>query len=76
MAILRVLALVVGAILLLPGVCFLAVSGMDHGSDARIEASVGLVLLLGAIGLIWLGFRLEGSKGKRVRDDEGPKPEG
>lgn len=71
MGFLRVLALIGGAILLLPGLCFLVVGGSTRGSDALVAGAVGLVLLLVAIGLFWLGFRLERPKG----DDAGPKSE-
>jgi len=54
------LALIAGAILLLPGVCFVA-SGAQGGGSAAAGA-IGLVILLFAAALFWLGFRLEPPK--------------
>ena len=44
MGLLRILALIGSAVLLLPGLCFLVVGGSTRGSDALVAGGFGLVL--------------------------------
>jgi membrane protein implicated in regulation of membrane protease activity len=77
MGVLRVLALIGGVIFLLPGLCFLAVGASVSSAGAAV--GIGLLLLLIAVGLFWLGFlgfRREPKTQDSAGDDEGPTSEG
>jgi hypothetical protein len=76
MGCLRVLAFIGGVVLLFPGACFLILGGSVRGSDAVAAESIGLVILIVAVCLFWLGFKLETPRKDRRSDNEPPESSG